>query len=71
MIAEGKTLKHITEDMNIKAEGINTCKSVHQLSKKYNIKLPISEGVYNILYKNINPSNIISELMERDLRKEF
>ena len=71
MIAEGKTLKYITENMNIKAEGINTSKSVHQLSKKYDIKLPICEGVYNILYKNIKPSNIISELMERDLRNEF
>ena len=71
MIAKGKTLKYITEDMNIKAEGINTCKSVHQLSNKYGAKLPICQGVYNILYKNKKPSNIISELMERDLRKEF
>tara|TARA_B100000900_G_C20545598_1_gene702398 strand:- start:435 stop:1415 length:981 start_codon:yes stop_codon:yes gene_type:complete len=71
MIAKGKSLSFITETLNIKAEGLNTCKSIYKLSQKFNIKLPICESVYDILYDSKNPKTAISELMIRDLKREF
>ena len=71
MIARGKSLSYISETMNIKAEGIHTCKSIYKLSQKFNTRLPICESVYDILYNNKNPNTAISELMIRDLKKEF
>ena len=52
------------------AEGVKTTQTVHDLSKKYNLDMPISEGVYKILFENKNHKSIVSELMNRDLVNE-
>lgn len=38
--------------------------------KKYQVEMPISEGVYQILFNEKNPKEIVSELMTRDLKLE-
>ena len=69
-IGKGKSLSTILENMDMVAEGVKTTQSVHDLSKKYNLDMPISEGVYKILFENKNPKSIVSELMNRDLVNE-
>ena len=69
-IGKGKSLSTILESMDMVAEGVKTTQSVHDLSKKYNLDMPISEGVYKILFENKNPKSIVSELMNRDLVNE-
>ena len=56
--------------MDMVAQCVKTTQSVHDLSKKYNLDMPISEGVYKILFENKNPKSIVSELMNRDLVNE-
>jgi len=56
--------------VDVVAEGIRTTQSVYDLSKKYQIEMPISEGVYQILFNEKNPKEIVSELMTRDLKLE-
>jgi len=69
-IGKGKTLVSILDKMDMVAEGIRTTQSVYDLSKKYQIEMPISEGVYQILFNEKNPKEIVSELMTRDLKLE-
>ena len=69
-IGKGKSLSKILDDMDMVAEGVKTTRSVFDLSKKYNLDMPISEGVYKILFDNENPKSIVSELMNRDLVDE-
>ena len=69
-IGKGKSLSTTLENMDMVAEGVKTTQSVHDLSKKYNLDMPISEGVYKILFENKNPKSIVSELMNRDLVNE-
>ena len=56
--------------MDMVAEGSKTTQSVYDLSKKYQVEMPISEGVYQILFNEKNPKEIVSELMTRDLKLE-
>jgi len=69
-IGKGKTLVSILDKMDMVAEGIRTTQSVYDLSKKYQVEMPISEGVYQILFNEKNPKKIVSELMTRDLKLE-
>ena len=69
-IGKGKTLVSILDKMEMVAEGIRTTQSVYDLSKKYQVEMPISEGVYQILFNEKNPKEIVSELMTRDLKLE-
>ena len=52
------------------AEGIKTTQSVFDLSKKYQVEMPICEGVYQILFNEKNPKEIVGKLMTRDLKFE-
>ena len=70
-VANGKKIKDIIRNLNMNAEGVETAKSLHSLSKKNNIKLPICEMVYKVLHCNKDPQDSIKELMNRRLRAEF
>lgn len=70
-IGRGKTLQEITSGMNMVAEGVKTARSVHQWSKKNHVEMPITEAVYKVLFKNMNPRDAVQELMTRDAKDEI
>ena len=51
-------------------EGVLAAESLAKLSKKYNISMPICEGVYRILYENAPLDHVIQELLERPFISE-
>jgi len=53
------------------AEGYYTVKAMMDLSRQYEVDLPICNAVYRLLYENADFNNTISELFKRDLRAEF
>ncbi len=69
-IGKGKKLKEVIKRMNMVAEGVETVRSAHRLSKKLNIDMPITHQVYLVLYKNKFPQKAVQDLMRRPLKKE-
>jgi len=69
-IAEGNRLKDIIKSTDMVFEGIPTCQSVHDLAVKCNIEMPITEAVYEVLYKAKDPTIAVKELMLRERKKE-
>ncbi len=69
-IAKGKKLSQILEEMNQIAEGILTTRSVCELAKKYNVEMPITKEVFNVLYEDKDPRTAVRELMLREPRSE-
>ena len=69
-IGKGRSLKEITSEMNMVAEGIYTAKSVHQLRLKHNVAMPIHEAIYKVLFENKEPRTSVVELMKRRLSEE-
>ncbi|MDD5459444.1 MAG: NAD(P)-dependent glycerol-3-phosphate dehydrogenase [Phycisphaerae bacterium] len=51
-------------------EGAATCKSVVELAKKYDVEMPITEAVYQVLFENKNVKDAIHDLMTRKLKSE-
>jgi len=69
-IGKGQAVKDATEATESVVEGITTCKSVMDLARKYKIDMPITEAVYQILFKGKSVSTAIGELMARQLKAE-
>lgn len=69
-IGKGRTLQEVLDEMVMVAEGVKTTRSVHQLSKKYNVEMPISEQVYEVLFNNKKPKDALRELMLREPKEE-
>jgi glycerol-3-phosphate dehydrogenase (NAD(P)+) len=63
----GNFLKNNTKT----TEGVRTAKVVHDIAAENNLDLPICEEVYQILYEGKQPALCASDLMLRDLKKEF
>ena len=70
LIGEGQKLDTIINEMNMIAEGVSTAKSVHQLSAKNKIEMPIHESIYKVLFEGKDPKDSVYELMNRKLSEE-
>ena len=53
------------------AEGVATVKALMKLSEEYNVELPISHVVYDIIYNNYDPKDALPRLFSRDVKGEF
>lgn len=51
-------------------EGVKATKTIFEMSKKMDIPMPITEQVFNVLYKNQIPSDAVLRLMLRKLKEE-
>ena len=69
-IGRGKKLKDVLKKMTMIAEGVETCRSVHQLSSKHKIDTPIANAVYKILFEERDATKVTYELMTRDMKAE-
>ncbi|MGN7611968.1 NAD(P)H-dependent glycerol-3-phosphate dehydrogenase [Magnetococcales bacterium HHB-1] len=66
----GERLQDILSGTKEVAEGVKTVEAVCGLSEKHAIEMPISQAVFDILYKNRKPRSVVTELMNRSLRPE-
>ena len=69
-LGKGEKLKDILASMKMVAEGVKTTKAVYELSKKYNIEMPIPNEVYYILYEDKDVKASARDLMNRELGEE-
>lgn len=71
LIASGLTLDEALSKMTMVAEGVQTTKSVYDLSKKLDIEMPITQEVYKALFEGKNALEATRDLMSRDAKPEW
>jgi len=71
LIGQGKTIEEARKEVGMVIESIDNIEVAHELSKKYNIEMPILNTVYEILYNNLTPQEAVKMLMSRDKKSEF
>lgn len=69
-IGKGETLSQVMSHMKMIAEGVPTCKSAKALADSVHVELPIVNAVYEVLFNDKKPAEVIHELMNRDLKAE-
>lgn len=70
-LAAGKTLKEICAGTHMVIEGINATTSAYAISQKYDVEMPITISIYQVLYENKNPLIALQELMRRSGKREY
>lgn len=58
-------------NFNMLAEGVSTVSSLIMLSEKYELDLPISKAVYEVIYEKMDVKDSIMKLFSRPLKSEF
>jgi glycerol-3-phosphate dehydrogenase (NAD(P)+) len=69
-LGKGRKVSEIKAGTEMAIEGEKTSLSVFQLSEKYDVDMPISRKVYEIIYKNADPIQAVRELMTRSAKRE-
>ena len=62
-IGSGMSLSMAKESVGQVAEGLRTLQVVLKESSKLNIKMPLVESMYNIIYNNASPNTLIDDLI--------
>lgn len=70
-IGQGQTLSQVLAEMRMVAEGVKTARSVHNLAKRLDVEMPISDAVYQVLHEDFSPKDACYQLMTRDLKNEL
>ncbi len=70
-LGQGMKLADVVASTRSVAEGVATAQSAFELSRKYDVEMPIVEQVYSVLYKNEDPAVAVDSLMTRALKSEF
>lgn len=70
LIGQGKTVEEAKKEIGMVIESIDNIKIVYELSKKYNVEMPIVNSVYNVLFGNLDPREAVTKLMTRGVKFE-
>lgn len=71
MLGKGKSLDEVLEEMGMVVEGIRTTKAAHQLSKAYDVPMPITAALYSVLFDGISTEEAVEKLMGRMKKNEM
>ncbi|HEY8459258.1 MAG TPA: NAD(P)H-dependent glycerol-3-phosphate dehydrogenase [Blastocatellia bacterium] len=69
-LGRGRKLEEILGEAREVAEGVKTARSARELAVRLGVEMPITEGVYQMLYEGKSPRELEIELMERPLKRE-
>ncbi len=69
-IAKDNGAEHFLHSPHATTEGIKTVETVYFIAQEHHIYMPIVEAIYQVLYQQAKPKEVIISLMVRPLKKE-
>lgn len=70
-LASGESLDEIIQSMEEVAEGVNTIKIINRLAESYNIRVPITETLHNIIEGEMSVQEAYTYFMKFPFRSEI
>ncbi|WP_348663283.1 NAD(P)H-dependent glycerol-3-phosphate dehydrogenase [Chlamydia vaughanii] len=71
LIAQGLTLEQAKAEIGMVVEGAYTALSAYQIAKHHKIDMPITTGVYRVLYENLDIKEGVAGLLQRSTKEEY
>lgn len=65
MLGQGKPLAAVLEDMGMVVEGVKTTRAAYELSGKHQVRMPITQVLYQVLFEGKEPKRGVEDLMGR------
>lgn len=70
LMGQGRTMEQAMKEVNMVVEGVYSAKAGLELSRKYQVEMPIIEQVNRVLFEGKDPAEAVKELMIRDKKIE-
>jgi glycerol-3-phosphate dehydrogenase (NAD(P)+) len=65
LLGKGKRLGEVLSSMGMVVEGVRTTEAAYSLSKRENVDMPITNGLYQVLFRHQDPKQAVEKLMGR------
>ena len=62
LLGKGNNLQEVLDNMGMVVEGVRTTKAAWQLAEKYEVNMPITNALYEVLFNNVNAKAMQSML---------
>ena len=69
-LGQGRRLEDILNETVTVAEGVRTTKAATALARRFQVEMPIVQGVHAMLFENKPPKQIVADLMARSAKEE-
>ena len=66
LLGKGKNLDETLREVHMVVEGVHTAKAAYELSKKYDVNMPVVSEAYNILFNDKDARQVVKDLMNRE-----
>lgn len=70
LIGQGRSVKEAKEEIGMVVEGLNALPAALKLANKYNVEMPITNMLSEVVYNNLDPRIAVNKLFERELKSE-
>lgn len=70
MIGEGMNPKEATQKVGMVVEGMYTTEAAYELAKRYDVEMPITEQIYQVINEQMDAKSAVSALMTRPKKHE-
>ncbi|UUZ94409.1 NAD(P)H-dependent glycerol-3-phosphate dehydrogenase [Paenibacillus sp. P25] len=71
LLATGLPLEEVLQKMGMVVEGVRTTQAAYRLSQQYDITMPITAELHQVLFEGKDPKTAVEHLMERDRTHEI
>lgn len=71
MLGKGYSLQDVLNQMGMVVEGVQTTKAAYKFSQKQQVEMPITKGIYDVLFNDQSPEDVVQQLMNRSRREEL
>jgi glycerol-3-phosphate dehydrogenase (NAD(P)+) len=71
LLGKGQNLEQVLDNMGMVVEGVRTTKAAFQLAQKYEVKMPITDALYDVLFNGVHPKDSVDRLMARGKTNEM
>ena len=71
LVGQGLSVEDLEKEIHMVVEGIPTTKSVYELAKEKNVELPITNEIYEVLFKGKDCDQSVRDLMMREIKSEY
>jgi glycerol-3-phosphate dehydrogenase (NAD(P)+) len=71
LLASGRSPGEALAAIGQVVEGYSAAKATHAVAAREHVEMPLSEGVYRVLYEHVPAKNAVRELMSRPIKPEI
>lgn len=71
LLGKGHKLAEVLDQMGMVVEGVRTTEAAYHFAKKQQVEMPITNGIYGILFNKQAPKAVVEKLMNRNKREEM